>query len=96
MQLKAIFQYFFKSKPKDIDLIEDMFSRLEQRLEFRFKELSSQIQELELKLMTKDLKDKQQYGLLHYKLHETKKPTAAEDLELKLNQNHPKRKVSDH
>jgi hypothetical protein len=27
---------------------------------------------METKLLTKDLKDKQAYGLLHYKLHESK------------------------
>jgi hypothetical protein len=52
---------------------------LQNRIELRFNELSSQVKELELslahmetKLLTKDLKDKQAYGLLHYKLHEVK------------------------
>lgn len=56
-------------------LLEDM----RQKMELRFNELSSQIKEVELglaqmetKLLTKDLKDKQAYGLLHYKLHEAK------------------------
>ena len=52
---------------------------LHQQMDLRFKELSAQVKEIELglaqmetKLLTKDLKDKQAYGLLHYKLHETK------------------------
>lgn len=52
---------------------------LHQQMDFRFKELSAQVKEVELsvqqletKLLTKDLKDKQAYGLLHYKLHEAK------------------------
>lgn len=47
------------------------------RVDLRFNELSAQvrelqlgIQELETKLLTKDLRDKQQMGALHYKLHE--------------------------
>lgn len=96
--MKAYLKKLFsrEQKPSDLDLIESMFLGLEQKMEWRFKELSSQIQELELKLLTKDLKDKQQYGLLHYKLHETKKPSQAEELELKLNQSQSKRKISDH
>jgi DNA-binding HxlR family transcriptional regulator len=63
-------------------------------MDLRFKELSAQVREVELglaqmetKLLTKDLKDKQAYGLLHYKLHETKHTTLADevnDLERKL------------
>lgn len=56
-------------------LIDD----LHKQIDFRFKELSAQVKEVELglqqmetKLLTKDLKDKQAYGLLHYKLHEAK------------------------
>lgn len=52
---------------------------LHHQMDLRFKELSAQVKEIELglaqmetKLLTKDLKDKQAYGLLHYKLHETK------------------------
>ena len=43
---------------------------------------------METKLLTKDLKDKQAYGLLHYKLHETKHPKLQDDikdLETQLN-----------
>ena len=56
-------------------LINDLYKQID----FRFKELSAQVKEVELglaqmetKLLTKDLKDKQAYGLLHYKLHEAK------------------------
>lgn len=69
---------------------------LHRQMDFRFKELSAQVkevaltvQQLETKLLTKDLKDKQAYGLLHYKLHEAKSPKLSdeiEDLERKLNQ----------
>jgi hypothetical protein len=43
---------------------------------------------METKLLTKDLKDKQAYGLLHYKLHEAKNTKLNEeikDLEVALN-----------
>jgi DNA-binding HxlR family transcriptional regulator len=53
---------------------------LHRQMDLRFKELSAQVKEIELglyqmekKLLTKDLKDQQNYGLLHYKLHEIKK-----------------------
>lgn len=56
-----------------------LITNLHQQMDLRFKELSAQVREVELglaqmetKLLTKDLKDKQAYGLLHYKLHETK------------------------
>lgn len=74
-----------------------MINNLHQQMDFRFKEVSAQIKELELgliqmetKLLTKDLKDKQAYGLLHYKLHETKShklEDEVKDLERKLNRN---------
>lgn len=56
-----------------------LISDLHRQIDMRFKELSAQVKEVELglaqmetKLLTKDLKDKQAYGLLHYKLHEAK------------------------
>ena len=56
-----------------------LITDLHHQMDLRFKELSAQVKEVELsvaqmetKLLTKDLKDKQAYGLLHYKLHETK------------------------
>ena len=56
-----------------------LINDLHQQIDLRFKELSAQVKEVELglaqmetKLLTKDLKDKQAYGLLHYKLHEAK------------------------
>ena len=56
-----------------------LINDLHQQMDLRFKELSAQVREVELglaqmetKLLTKDLKDKQAYGILHYKLHETK------------------------
>lgn len=72
-------------------LIQD----LHQQMDLRFKEISAQVREVELglaqmetKLLTKDLKDKQAYGLLHYKLHETKNnklQSEIDELQEKLN-----------
>lgn len=71
-----------------------LINNLHQQMDLRFKELSSQVREVELglaqletKLLTKDLKDKQAYGLLHYKLHEAKHNSLSDeitDLERKL------------
>ena len=72
-------------------LINDLY----RQVDLRFNELSAQVKEVELglaqmetKLLNKDLKDKQAYGLLHYKLHETKHPKLQDDikdLETQLN-----------
>lgn len=72
-----------------------LINDLHKQIDFRFKELSAQVKEIELglaqmetKLLTKDLKDKQAYGLLHYKLHEAKNnklDDEIKDLESKLN-----------
>lgn len=71
-----------------------LINDLHQQMDLRFKELSAQVREVELglaqmetKLLTKDLKDKQAYGLLHYKLHEAKNPKLQDeiqDLEVEL------------
>jgi hypothetical protein len=73
-----------KSEDETITLIKN----LHQQMDFRFSELSCQMKELELglaqmetKLLTKDLKDKQAYGLLHYKLHEAKSSKLTEEIE---------------
>ena len=64
-----------------------MVNDLHHQIDLRFKELSSQVKELEIglvqletKLLTKDLKDKQAYGLLHYKLHEVKHQKLQEEI----------------
>src|SRR3954470_21536078 len=72
-----------------------LINDLHKQIDFRFKELSAQVKEvvlglaqMETKLLTKDLKDKQAYGLLHYKLHEAKNNKLTEeiaDLEVQLN-----------
>lgn len=72
-----------------------LITNLQQQIDLRFKELSAQVKEVELglaqmetKLLTKDLRDKQAYGLLHYKLHETKNSKLTDeikDLENELN-----------
>lgn len=77
--------WFRKNRDNEtVTLIRD----LHQKMDFRFTELSSQIKELELgmaqmetRLLTKDLKDKQAYGLLHYKLHESKSSKLTEEIQ---------------
>lgn len=82
--LKALFPK--KKKIEDEAIVQAVVSQtaalindLHHQMDLRFKEVSAQIKEVELglvqletKLLTKDLKDKQAYGLLHYKLHEAK------------------------
>ena len=95
-----------KRKIQDDDIVNAVVSQtsalimnLHQQMDLRFKELSAQVKEVELglaqletKLMTKDLKDKQAYGLLHYKLHESKHTKLNEEIsELESNL---KRKLS--
>lgn len=77
---------------------------LHKQIDLRFKELSAQVKEVELglqqmetKLLTKDLKDKQAYGLLHYKLHEAKNTKLNEEInELELKLNLKKNELKDH
>ncbi len=64
-----------------------LINDLHKQIDFRFKELTAQVKEVELsiaqmetKLLTKDLKDKQAYGLLHYKLHEAKHTTLQDEI----------------
>ncbi len=73
-----------KSDSETVTLIRD----LHQKMDFRFNEMTAQLRELELglqqmetRLLTKDLKDKQAYGLLHYKLHEAKSSKLTEEIE---------------
>jgi DNA-binding HxlR family transcriptional regulator len=83
-----MFSRFFNRKNKTPDevIVQAVVTQtaapihhLNDQIDLRFKELSAQVKEIELglaqmetKLLTKDLKDKQAYGLLHYKLHEAK------------------------
>jgi hypothetical protein len=82
-----MFKSLFGNKKTENDVIVKavvtqtaaLINDLHQQMDLRFKEVSSQIKEIELglaqmevKLLSKDLKDKQAYGLLHYKLHEAK------------------------
>lgn len=99
-----MFERFFskKQRPEDDVIVKAVVTQtsalindLYHQIDFRFKELSAQVKEVELglaqmetKLLTKDLKDKQAYGLLHYKLHEAKNNKLnkeIKDLENKLN-----------
>lgn len=81
-------------------LINDLYKQID----FRFKELSAQVKEVELglqqmetKLLTKDLKDKQAYGLLHYKLHEAKNTKLQDEIkELETALNVKKAPLKDH
>ena len=66
------------------ELLQEMLNKID----LRFNELSAQVREVELcvkdlevKLLTKDLRDKQQLGALHYKLHERVSPKAERELE---------------
>lgn len=65
-----------------------LINDLHQQMDFRFKELSAQVKEIELglvhletKLLSKDLKDKQAYGLLHYKIHESKHTKLSDEIQ---------------
>src|SRR5688572_6976515 len=81
-----------------------LITNLHQQMDLRFKEISSQLKEVELglaqletKLLTKDLKDKQAYGLLHYKLHEAKNSKLNEEIkELEVQLNIKKNVLKDH
>lgn len=73
-----------QSRHETAELLEVMMARID----LRFNELSSQVrdmklglQEMETRLLTKDLKDKQQYGLLHYKLHERENKKLQDEIE---------------
>lgn len=81
-----------------------LITDLHRQMDLRFQEISSQIKEVELglvqletKLLTKDLKDKQAYGLLHYKLHEAKNTKLNEEIsELEVQLNLKKTPLKDH
>ncbi len=92
-----MFNFLFGKKSKVINdevIVQAVVSQtaalindLHQQMDYRFKELSAQVKEVELslaqmetKLLTKDLKDKQAYGLLHYKLHEAKHTTLSDEV----------------
>lgn len=84
----------FKAKKKSE--VSELITQLTHHIDLRFHEVKAQLKEVELaveqlevKLLTKDLKDKQAYGLLHYKLHEAKNKNLdgeIEELKLALNQ----------
>lgn len=84
-----------KNREETVELLENMMARID----LRFNELSAQVrevklglQEMEVRLLTKDLKDKQQYGILHYKLHERENKGLKEEiegLEAQLNRKRP-------
>ena len=64
-----------------------LINDLHKQIDLRFKELSAQVKEVELglaqmetKLLTKDSRDKQAYGLLHYKLHEAKSTKISDEI----------------
>jgi hypothetical protein len=108
-----MFNYIFKSKKNQSEdpIVKAIVSQttvlvneLQNQMNLRFKELSAQIKEVELglaqmenKLLTKDLKDKQAYGLLHYKLHEAKNTKLQDEInELEKTLNLTKPKTTDH
>lgn len=74
-------------KTKKNEEIKELITGLTAHIDLKFQEVTAQIREVELaveqmevKLLTKDLKDKQAYGLLHYKLHETKNTKLDEEI----------------
>lgn len=81
-----------------------LLNDLQHQIDLRFRELSAQVKEVELglaqmetKLLTKDLRDKQAYGLLHYKLHEAKHSKLNEEIqELEKALNLKKENLKDH
>lgn len=81
-----------------------LINDLHRQMDLRFRELSAQVKEVELglqqmetKLLTKDLKDKQAYGLLHYKLHEAKNNKLNDEIkELETALNLKKNVLKDH
>ena len=90
--LKSFFAKNRRSQDEDIvkaivTQTSAMINDLHHQIDLRFKELSSQVKEIEIglvqletNLLTKDLKDKQAYGLLHYKLHEVKHQKLNEEI----------------
>lgn len=103
---------FTKKRPSQDDQIVSavvsqtaaLINDLHNQIDLRFKELKAQVKEVELglaqmetKLLTKDLKDKQAYGLLHYKLHEAKNNKLNDEIkELELALNSKKVVLKDH
>ncbi|MBL7663925.1 MAG: hypothetical protein JNM93_02240 [Bacteriovoracaceae bacterium] len=76
----------FGRKPQSTVIAEEVYQKTQQllkefnlELNLKFNELKSLIdenrlciQDLERKLLSKDLKDRQLYGQLHYKIHEVR------------------------
>lgn len=79
----------FKSPNKSfLSEMKSHFEELHLKMDHRFNEVSAkiheieqQMKEMERKLLKKDLVDKQNYGHLHYKLHEMKNPKLEESIE---------------
>lgn len=78
-----------KARAETLEVLEVMMAKID----LRFNELGAQVrdlkiglQEMESRLLTKDLKDKQQYGILHYKLHERENKKLQEEIETLENQ----------
>ena len=108
-----MFERFFSKKRRVEDEVivnavvsqtSALINDLHHQIDLRFKELSAQVKEVELglaqmetKLLTKDLKDKQAYGLLHYKLHEAKNTKLNDEIqELEVALSNKKTTLKDH
>jgi hypothetical protein len=81
--------FFRKSKSQDqinkhtSDVVDHLYNRLDMRfreVEAQIKEIELGLQQLETKLLVKDINDKQNYGQLHYKLHEVKNKKIEDDV----------------
>jgi hypothetical protein len=77
-----------QSQVEMLDQTRLILEEMVNRMDLRFNELTAQVREVELsvkelevKLLTKDLKDKQQMGAFHYKLHERAHPKIKEEIE---------------
>lgn len=80
---------FFSQNPQDLAQIisqvvikdtEKVIEKFQTKMEFKLSEIDQNIEQLKLniidlerKLLSKEIKDKQSYGQLHYKLEEIKK-----------------------
>jgi hypothetical protein len=97
--------FFKKSKSQNeinkhtSEVVDHLYNRLDMRfreVEAQIKEIELGLQQLETKLLVKDINDKQNYGQLHYKLHEVKNKKIEEDVKDLQSELRKKLKETDH
>lgn len=100
-----MFNFFRKSKKNDeinkhtSDVVDHLYNRLDMRfreVESQIKEIELGLQQLETKLLVKDINDKQNYGQLHYKLHEVKNKKLEDEAKTLQSELKKKLKETDH